>query len=65
MTIQDQIVHSQVQLERCESILAMFTKKFNNGDKTFTEQRQVIILQGWGEGCDNHRKEIEKLSKLI
>lgn len=65
MTNQDQIIHSQVQLERCEGILAMFTRKFNEGDKTFTGERQAIILQGWEEGCDNHKNEIERLSKLV
>ena len=65
MKTQDQIIYSQVQLKRCENILVMFTKKFNNGDKTFTKERQSIILQGWEDGCYNHRKEIERLSKLV
>lgn len=63
-TTEFKINHSKVQLERCESAYAMFVRKFNSGDKTFTEQKQSEILASWANAILEHTNEIKKLALL-
>ena len=59
------IRHSQVQLQRCIDALSMFKRKFDEGDQTFTKERQSEILLSWSNAIADHRNEIEKLTKKL
>ena len=65
MTTQDQITYSEVQLERCESTLKMFMRKFSEGDKTFTFERQMHIVNEWTDAADGHKLAIKELTKKL
>lgn len=57
------IKHSEVQMQRCIDALAMFKRRFDAGDKTFTKEQQTAILLKWGNAIADHKNEIIKLSK--
>jgi hypothetical protein len=61
MTIQDQITYSEVQLKRCRETLNMFMYKFSTGDKTFTFEKQMEIVNSWTDAQDDHIKAIKEL----
>lgn len=65
MTTQDKITYSEVQLERCEAMVKMFTKRFNEGTHNFTSERQAHILKEWNQAIIDHKEEIVKQTKKL
>jgi hypothetical protein len=65
MSTQDQITYSEVQLERCESTLKMFMRKFSEGNKTFPFERQMHIINSWTDAVDGHKLAIKTLTKKL